>query len=94
MPKEIIRDIVTPGWKVELSWRPKGPGHDGHAQLASVNPDSPFEFPGVDTGEHFEAPEPFDGWRVTLDEGGLNALIRAAHKAKAQAFGDGQQVPG
>ena len=94
MPSEKIGDQVTHGFYTEVSWR-RMPGLDsddqgtspGHVQLATVNVHSPFEFPEKDTGDHFEAAEKFDGWRVTLDEEGIDRLIRTLHKAKRQAFG-------
>jgi hypothetical protein len=95
MPNEKINDHVSQGWYTEVSWRRK-PGLDpddqgrasGHVQLATVNALSPFHFPDIDTGDHFEAGEKFDGWRVTLDEAGIDRLIKTLHKAKGQAFGE------
>lgn len=94
MPKELINDPTQQRWHTKVSWRRK-PGLDpddqgtspGHVQLATVNLDSPFEFPEKDTGDHYEAGERFDGWRVTLDEAGIDRLIKTLHKAKRQAFG-------
>jgi hypothetical protein len=99
MPKELINDVTQQRWHAEVSWRRK-PGLDpddqgaasGHVQLASVNLDSPFEFPEIDTGDHFEAAVKFDGWRVTLDEAGLDHLLKTLRKAKRQAFG-GPEIP-
>ena len=59
----------------------------GHVQIATVNLDSPFEFPEREHGTSWEAGERFDGWRVTLDEAGIDHLIKTLHKAKRQAFG-------
>lgn len=92
MPKDKIEDTTSGGWYAEVSWRRKPDGDDrgsaeGHVQLATVNLHSPFEFPDIDTRDHFEAGERFDGWRVTLDEAGIDRLIKALHKAKRQAFG-------
>lgn len=95
MPSEKIGDQATHGFYTEVSWR-RMPGLDsddqgtspGHVQLATVNVHSPFEFPEKDTGDHFEAGERFDGWRVTLDEAGIDRLIKTLHKAKRQAFGE------
>lgn len=94
MPNEKISDYTSEGWYTEVSWR-RLPGLDpddqgtspGHVQLATVNVHSPFEFPEKDTGDHFEAAVKFDGWRVTLDEAGIDRLIKTLHKAKRQAFG-------
>jgi hypothetical protein len=95
MPTQKIQDHVSDGWYTEVSWRRK-PGLDpddqgtasGHVQLATVNALSPFHFPDIDTGDHFEAGEKFDGWRITLDEDGIDRLIKTLHKAKRQAFGE------
>lgn len=94
MPKDRINDQTQDRWHVEVSWRRKpstppddrGPA-EGHVQLASVNLDSPFEFPEREADGAWEAGERFDGWRVTLDEAGIDRLIKALHKAKSQAFG-------
>lgn len=57
----------------------------GHVQLATVNLDSEFTFPaGGDGGE----PEPFDGWRTTLDPAAIERTVDALMKAGAQAFPD------
>lgn len=103
MPTEKIADQVTGGFHAEVSWRRK-PGLDlddqgtspGHVQIATVNVHSPFEFPEVEHGTSWEAGEKFDGWRVTLDEAGIDRLIKALHRAKNQAFGGGdiQLTPG
>lgn len=94
MPKETINDVAQQRWLTEVSWRrkPTDPSEgnaEGHVQLATVNLDSPFEFPEKDTGDAYEAAVRFDGWRVTLDEAGIDRLIKALHKAKNQAFGGG-----
>lgn len=95
MPKELISDPTQQRRHTEVSWR-RRPGLDpddqgtspGHVQVATVNLDSPFEFPEVEHGTAWEAGERFDGWRVTLDEAGIDRLIKALHKAKRQAFGE------
>lgn len=95
MPREKINDETTTGFYTEVSWRKQPTDSDvaeqgsapGHVQIASVNALSPFSFPDIDTGDHFEAGEKFDGWRVTLDETGIDHLIKTLHKAKRQAFG-------
>jgi hypothetical protein len=96
MPREKINDETTTGWYTEVSWRrqPQTAADQadqgsapGHVQLATVNALSPFHFPDIDTGDHFEAGEKFDGWRVTLDEAGIDHLIKVLHKARRQAFG-------
>jgi hypothetical protein len=64
----------------------------GHVQIASVNQHSTFEFPPdlLDYGPNGEElrgePEPFDGWRVTLDEAGIDRTVTALKKARAAAF--------
>ncbi|WP_410633363.1 hypothetical protein [Amycolatopsis sp. cmx-4-83] len=58
----------------------------GHVQLASVNLDSPFEFHAESTASGFAAPEPFDGWRVTLDQRAIERTIDALVRAGAAAF--------
>lgn len=92
MPTEKITDGVSQGWYTEVSWRRAPDGDDrgsaeGHVQLATVNSFSPFEFPEREQDGAWEAGERFDGWRVTLDEAGIDRLIKALHKAKNQAFG-------
>ena len=65
----------------------------GHVQIASVNQHSTFEFPpdlldhGPNGEELYGDPEPFDGWRVTLDEAGIDRMIAALTNARRQAFG-------
>lgn len=86
MPRQRIDDFTTTGFYAEVQWRPQQENGSGHVQVASINQASPFEFPEVDTGDHFEAAEKFDGWRVTLDEKALTQLISTLHKAKRQAF--------
>lgn len=100
MPRETIYDETTTGFYTEVSWR-RRPGLDtddqgtspGHVQIASVNALSPFHFPDVETDGHFEAGEKFDGWRVTLDEAGIDHLIKTLHKAKQQAYGEPPRMP-
>lgn len=64
----------------------------GHVQVASVNQHSEFLLPGdlldysPDGEEIREDPEPFTGWRVTLDDVGIDRLIEALTTAKRQAF--------
>jgi len=96
MPKENINDETCPGWRVEVSWRPNNDEHSpntpGHVQVASVNQHSTFAFPGqlLDYGpngeELYDDPEPFDGWRVTLNEAGIDRMIEALSKARDAAF--------
>lgn len=87
MPKEITADDVMETWRAEVSWRAANNGQHGHVQLATVNPDSTFEFPEVDTGESFQASEKFDGWKVTLSRSGINRLIHSLRKARDAAYG-------
>lgn len=87
MPKEITSDEVMEKWYVEITWRgSSSDGQEGHVQVATVNPDSEFEYPEVDTGTHFHAAEKFDGFRVTLSRAGINRLIRSLRKARDAAF--------
>lgn len=77
MPKTNVNDCASEGWRVEVSWRPNNDEHSpntpGHVQVASVNQHSKLELPAelLDLGpngeEKWGEPEPFDGWRVTLD---------------------------
>ncbi len=79
MPKENINDLVSGGFRVEVSWSP-----GAYVQVASVNPDSDLTLPGDAPG----SPEqPFTGWWVTLDREGINRLIRSLRKARDAAFG-------
>lgn len=95
MPKTNINDFTTDGWRVEVSWRPQDDQYEGHVQVASVNVNSPFEFPGdlLDYGPDGEElrgdPEPTDGWRVTLDPAGIDRMIEALRDAKKAAFPGG-----
>lgn len=91
MPKEKIIDDVAIGLGTEVTWKrdetgPGGSGTSGHVQIATVNPDSPFQFPDISTEGHWEAGEDFDGWRVTLDARGIDRIVDALLKAKRQAF--------
>jgi hypothetical protein len=87
MPKEITADDVSEHMRVEVSWRNANNDQDGHVQIATVDPHSPFEFPEKDTAEHFESAEKFDGWRVTLSRAGINRLIHSLRKARDAAYG-------
>lgn len=64
----------------------------GHVQLASVNQHSAFAFPaelldyGPNGEEQWGEPEPFDGWRVTLDRAGIDRMIGALTQARDAAF--------
>ena len=94
MPKTNINDIASEGWRAEVSWRPEDQDGDtpGHVQVATVNQHSPFEFPaevreyGPEGQELLSEPEPFDGWRVTLDEAGIDRMIEALITARSAAF--------
>lgn len=94
MPKCNVNDIASEGWRAEVSWRPDGQDGDipGHVQVASVNQHSTLELPGdlLDYGpngeELWSEPEPFDGWRVTLDAAGIDRMIAALTEAKRAAF--------
>lgn len=78
---EQIQDLTQPTWHIELSHGHAGPGL---VQVASVNIYSKFVFPpdfegyGPDGEERYGEPEPFDGWRVTLNKQGLADLIERA----------------
>jgi hypothetical protein len=58
----------------------------GHVQIASINLDSPFDFPEVKTEGHWQAAEPFDGWHVTLNEAAIERTIDALMRAGTAAF--------
>lgn len=89
MPKEKINDETQANWFIEISWKrdevSEG-GTPGHVQVASVNTHSPFEFPEKSSEGHWEAAEPFDGWRITATEDAIDKMIAALQKAKRQAF--------
>ncbi len=79
MPKENTDDIVTKGFRVEVSWE-----NDRHVQVATTSSTSKFVLPGDNPGD----PEyPFHGWHVTLDRHGINRLIRTLRRARDAAFG-------
>lgn len=84
MPKENINDTTQDAWRFEVSWKADETpgGSPGHVQVVSVNLNSPFSFPADEDGEC----KGFDGWRVTLDEAGIDRSIAALTKAKRQAF--------
>ena len=92
MPKCNVNDMVTEGWRAEVSWRAVDDQYEGHVQVASVNTGSTLELPGdlFDYGpngeELYGEREPFDGWRVTLDEAGIDRMIGALTEAKRAAF--------
>lgn len=94
MPKTNINDETCEGWRVEVSWRPNNQDGDipGHVQVATINQHSEFEFPaavleyGPNGEELYGEPEPFDGWRVTLDEPGIDRMMDALADAKRAAF--------
>lgn len=95
MPKINIDDETTPGWRGEVSWRAARTDLDilGHVQVATVNRDSPFEFPektvtDAEGHTHWTAAEPFDGWHVTLDPAGIDRMIDALRQAKREAYGE------
>lgn len=89
MPSEKIQDITTPGFRLEVNWGRVGEeGSIDGFQIASVNEHSPFVHPAEDGGPLGEIPpQPHTGWYITLDERGIDRLIKALHKAKRQAFG-------
>jgi hypothetical protein len=87
MPKENINDMVTDGFRAEVTWRPD-PGYSGYVQVATVNLHSTLTLPGTAPVEDGDAePEKFDGWYVTLDRDGINRMIRCLKRARDQAFG-------
>lgn len=75
MPKEVIRNASQLGTDdechVEVRWN-----RDTYCQLATVK-----------KAANYSESEQVDGWFVNLDRAGLNRLIRAARKARDQAFG-------
>lgn len=102
MPREKINDGADDTWYAEVSWRRKPEtaadaadrgDAPGHVQIATVNLRSPFEFPDRESGGMWEAGERFDGWHVSLDEAGVDHLIKTLHKAKRQAFGEPATSP-
>lgn len=65
-----------------------GPGEllAGHVQVITVNVASPFEFPEVEDGDHWEAATPALGWAVTLEPDGVERLVSALQAAARAAF--------
>lgn len=93
MPKENVNDIVTNGFRVEVTWRKdreheEFPNTPGHVQLATISQDSPFAFPAIpgDDEGPGQPEHPFDGWYVTLDPPAIERLVDALMKAGAQAY--------
>lgn len=92
MPKCNVNDFTTEGWRAEVSWRVQDDQFEGHVQVASVNTGSTLELPGDllnygPNGEELRGePEPFVGWRVTLDAAGIDRMIAALVEAKKAAF--------
>lgn len=83
LPKDNINDEATEGFRAEVSWNP-----NGWVQVATVNQRSTLTLPGEQqTSDHQPDPEPFDGWRVTLDRAGVNRMIRSLRRARDAAFG-------
>lgn len=60
----------------------------GHAQIASVNPDSPFEFAARDNEDGSRTREVSTGWRVTLGAHEIDQIIHVLHRVRRQVFHD------
>lgn len=83
MPKENINDLTIDGFRAEVSW-----DRGGNVQVATVNQHSTLTLPGETlTADHQPEPEPFTGWRVTLNRAGINHMIRSLRRARDAAFG-------
>lgn len=84
MPKENINSLSHDNTCAELYWYRDNPAIPGWVHLTTVNID--LEKDGDDP-----VPQHYKGFEVTLDEAGIDRLIKALHKAKRQAFGGDNQ---
>lgn len=94
MPKENINDIVTPGFRAEVSWRRTEYLCPCGTSWFPVGDGAPSYCPECDThglvpvNGHVQiaTTSEDDGWYVTLDSAAIDRLINALTKAGAQAF--------
>lgn len=77
MPKELIYDAVTDGFRAQVGWGGIAGDDAGYVQLSTVNENSTLQLDDA----------PFDGWYVHIDRAGINRLIRALRRARDSAFG-------
>lgn len=87
MPKENINCIAMTHLRAEVSWRANLEG-SGYVQLATVHTKTSATIPGEkQDSDDQPAPEPLNGWHVTLDRDGCNRAIRSLRRARDAAFG-------
>jgi len=91
MPKELIHDVVTPGFRAQVGWGGIAGEHEdggGYVQVSTVNENSPFrwEQAASDPADPAVGGD-FDGWFVHLDRAGCNRMIRALRRARDSAYG-------
>lgn len=85
MPKELIHDAITAGFRAQVGWGGIADDAAGYVQVATVNENSDLQL-GDSLPEGASA-APFEGWYVHLDRAGINRLIRALRRARDSAFG-------
>ena len=85
MPKELIRDAITDGFRVQVGWGGIAGEDAGYVQVATVNENSTLQLDDP-LPEGAEA-LPFEGWFVHLDRAGINRMIRALRRARDGAYG-------
>jgi len=78
MPKENITSVSHDNTRAELYWYRDNPTIPGWVHLTTVNTDLERDDP---------VPQHYKGFEVTLDEAGIDRLIKTLHKATRQAFG-------
>jgi hypothetical protein len=71
MPKELIRDTVTDGFRVQVGWGGIAGEDCGYVQVATVNENSTLQLD--DPLPEGEAALPFEGWFVHLDRAAITA---------------------
>ena len=85
MPKELIHDAITGGFRAQVGWGGIAGEDSGYVQVATVNENSDLQL-----NDHLPEGEtalPFEGWHVHLDRAGINRMIRALRRARDSAYG-------
>jgi hypothetical protein len=85
MPKELIRDAITDGFRAQVGWGGIAGEDSGYVQVSTVNENSTLHLD--DPLPEGASALPFDGWYVHLDRAGINRMIRALRRARDSAYG-------